>query len=92
MGAELSFVGGSTNGGVPNIKGGISNYANFGALTNDSALYSGGSAAWGAMSASSQSHNDNIYFDASRHSSIYQNGQTKVKSAGLYVLHCIKYI
>lgn len=92
MGAEPSFVGGSTNGGVPNITGGISNYANFGALSDNSALYSGGDAVWGAMSSSQQHHNDNIYFDASRSSNIYQNGQTKVKSAGLYILHCIKYI
>lgn len=89
------WVGGSLgymdDGQLPNITGGISNYANFGALSNNSALYSGGTASWGAMSASQQTHNENIYFDASRCSSAYSRSDNFVIPRRLNVNYVIKY-
>lgn len=85
-------IGDSTNGGVPNISGG---------LTNVSSSRLGGISATGAFTATyrgqtSASGNDvkenvyNIGFSANNSSSVYDNGTT-VRPAGVCVLWCIKY-
>ena len=92
VGANLSSVGYQDNGQLPNIKGEINSWANYGAAYNESALYAGSRSGWGAASGSSYPHDENIFFDASRYNNIYDSNATAVLPRRLQVLHCIKYI
>ena len=82
-------MGQKTDGSLPNITGttqGIVCYTD----SFSGALYSSGNlglANWVAGNAV----RTKVCLDASRSSSVYTSGQTRVKSAGLYVMYCIKY-
>lgn len=88
---STATLGATTNGKAPNIKGEISNWANYGAAYNESALYGGSRTNWGALSGSSQQHDNNMFFDASRYNSVYDDNATGIIPAGVYMLWCIKY-
>lgn len=88
---STAILGTSTNGKAPNIKGGISTWANYSATFAESALYSGSRTNWGATSASENPKNDNLYFDASIYNSVYDDNATGIVPAGIYTLYCIKY-
>ena len=87
LGAEVAYIGQKTDGSLPNILG-VFRWANGqdgqGAIGTGGFSGSYGQGTW---------HNDwhGTDFDASRSSGVYMNGQTRVKSAGVYVMYCIKY-
>lgn len=80
-------MGQKTDGSVPNITGGVASVLDSG-YSVSGAFYKGAGSSW---TGHTQNGGNNIYFDASRSSSVYTNGQTRVKSAGLYVMYCVKY-
>ena len=94
LGAEIAYIGQKTDGSLPNITGStdkINAYTHFN-TTQSGSLYNTEETVAGRTSAGQGGGGlTTIRFDASRSSSIYTNGQTRVKSAGVYVMYCIKY-
>lgn len=91
LGAEVAYVGQKTDGSLPNITGIVGIYSGFntGSLPNG-CFYIDSIRDRGGMGAGPDPK-EWLGFDASRCSGVYTNGQTRVKSAGVYVLCCIKY-
>lgn len=100
LGSDAASVGGTTNGQLPNITGTF-NLAN-GAGTNNrlsgwivSGAFGKTSLSYpdvcGASAGSGTNAGGKVDFDAGRSSPVYVSGQTRVKSAGVYVRYCIKY-
>lgn len=92
LGADIAYIGQRTDGQVPNITGSIVSVGGnlrSGSETVSGALYV--STENNAASGGANRGYKGIYFDASRSSSIYTNGQTRVKSAGVYMMYCVKY-
>ena len=89
LGAEVAYVGQKTDGSLPNITGVFR--VDFGrpTYTATGCFYDAGGGA--ELRGNTAASNCGMGFDASRCSSVYTNGQTRVKSAGVYVMYCIKY-
>lgn len=85
LGAEVAYIGQKTDGSLPNITGAFPMQGRncYGAFLQISASGSLAGVNWNATTWTD--------FNASRSSSVYTNGQTRVKSAGVYVLYIIKY-
>ena len=90
LGAEVAYIGQKTDGSLPNIKGNLANTAiNYAGWSDMSGPFNVTS--FSAYASVGNITGSKITFDASRSSSVYTDGQTKVKSAGVYVMYCIKY-
>ena len=79
-------VGTSTAGHLPNITGAAGQNGYYGAISG--AFYAEGAAGSSPNTGGSTAQ---IYFNASRSSSVYQDGQTQVVPASNMVLFCIRY-
>ena len=90
LGAEVAYIGQKTNGQLPNIKGNLANTAiNYAGWSGSSGPFS--ITSFSAYASVGNITGSEITFNANRCSSVYTDGQTRVKSAGVYVMYCIKY-
>lgn len=96
LGAGVAYVGQKTDGSLPNITGVITHWNaqsdGNSLLQTSGCFYNDDSNKIYKVYVNAQAQADVMtHFDASLSSGVYMNGQTRVKSAGVYVMYCIKY-
>lgn len=93
IGTAANYLGTTSNGYVPNIKGsaGVYSLQRNASSTQSGALYNTGATYYGYGS-STNNTGLTVNIDASRSSSLYVDGATHIRAASIAMLFCIKYI